>query len=191
VVINLFQGIITLVFGAAIGYFFNILFHRFKSITDSQNRNQEYVHKVKVEYLEKKLTSFLNPIINAIEFDSETWQRISALSSSNNVYPDNISEHMEKEFILANHVRALDLARENMHFLELDSELHKELIKYMRHIAAFQSIRTLREPLNPIDIDEPFPSQLKRLMREEYNKTKKQYDILMSNPNKALQRTSR
>lgn len=183
-------GIITLILGAVIGFFFNIRLHKFKSTTDSQNRSQEYVHKVKVEYLEKKLTNFLNPIINAIEFDSETWERISALSDSNNIYPENISEHMEKEFILANHGRAVDLARENMHFLELDSELHKELVKYMRHVAAFQTIRALGEPLNPIDIDEPFPDQLKRLMREEYRKTQKEYDALMSDPNKALQRQS-
>ncbi len=176
------ESIVTLILGAGVGFFFNMRLHKFKSHIDSGNRYKEYRHKLKIEYLENKLRIFLSPIIYAIEFDNETWEKVSALSDSDSVYPDSISEYMEKEYILKNHARAVELVRENMHFLDINCELHKELVKYIRHVAVFQSIRALGEVLNPIDVGEPFPNNLHELMKIEYKNTQKEYERLINSP---------
>ena len=180
---DLLLKIVTPVLLIILGFMFNRKLHMFKTTADSTARFEEYVHQTKVEYLDKKLKAFLNPIITAIEFDNETWHRISTLSDSEEVYPEELSVYMEKEYILRNHIRAVELARENMHFIAPNSKLHEQLILYMRHVAVFRSIRELELPLNPKDIYEEFPPKLEKLVRQEYKRTLDEYNALMgANP---------
>ena len=119
-----------------------------------------------------------------------SWTKVLRLSahdvSPENIFPTNISTDIEKEHLLNNLIKASALTRENLHLVELDSDLHIKLIEFIRHVAIYQSIRNTGESINPIELGAPFPVGLEELVRQEYIMTIKEYEQLIKSPNKAI-----
>lgn len=165
-----------------LGFWFDRRLTRFRTDVESTVREQEKMRGIRLSHLEKKLKLFLNPVLNAIEFDNSIWSRLSAISDSANSYPERLSLELERQFVLENHVRATELVRENFHFIEIDSPLHKSLIQYMRHVAVYKSLRDLNESINPVDLNEEFPAALEEQIRKEYIITREKYNSLVDPP---------
>jgi len=111
------------------------------------------------------------------------WKRIKSLSSEKNVLPESASEAIEKEFILKNHQEIVDIIESKIHLAENSpnsKDLINELLKYIKHVAVYQTIRSIEELqiFNPIDLNEPFPEKFYPLIENNFRSLQNRYEHL-------------
>ncbi|MEG4964993.1 MULTISPECIES: hypothetical protein [unclassified Microcoleus] len=80
------------------------------------------------------------------------------MSAEKNVLPESASEAIEKEFILKNHQEIVEIIESKIHLAENSNdskELINELLKYIKHVAIYKTIRSIKElqRFNPIDLN--------------------------------------
>ncbi|MEM8673769.1 MAG: hypothetical protein AAGF83_07835 [Cyanobacteria bacterium P01_G01_bin.67] len=167
-----------------VGYLVNKSFERFRvQIREEQAQRQKIFdleEQLSVERLneelklvERQISEFYWPIYLRLEKDNVMWLRISYLSSSQEVLPQEASNVVEREFLLKNHDEIIEIIESKIHLIgdPLDSEdLIEELLKYIKHIAVYKTIRSVKslEEINPIDLDEPFPKKLFPLIKKNF-----------------------
>lgn len=173
-------SIATPVLVVVLGYFLNRKFRLFSSTVDRKVESETRLLEFKLLRLERKLEKLLSPLITMLEIDDCVWQRVSTVSDSDEGLPTSISEILEEQLILPSHLRSARLIQENLHLVSAESRLHSLLISYVNHVAIYKAARESQEDLNPIDLNAPFPSELKSHLREEYALTLKRYNELLS-----------
>lgn len=185
------------------GYWVNKRFEKFKAET-----NREYSQKQKIfelenqltlsrlntelEFIERQISEFYWPIYLRLEKDNVMWQRIKSLSSAKNVLPGAASDLIERDFILKNHQEIVEIIESKIHLVgnAINSrELINELLQYIKHIAVYKTIRSVKElqRFNPIDFKEPFPEKLFPLIESNFHKLQDTYESLKRIKLKELQ----
>lgn len=61
----------------------------------------------------------------------------------------------------------MKIIENNFHLISSNEILIQELVKYIRHVAVFKSLRLSEAKLNPIDVGEPFPPNIANLVSNE------------------------
>lgn len=176
------------------GHWINKRLEKFKAET-----NREYAQKQKIfelehqltfsrlnaelEFIERQISEFYWPIYLRLEKDNVMWQRIKSLSPSNDVLPEAASEVIEKEFILKNHQEIVEIIEEKIHLIgdiTNSNELINELLKYIKHVAVYKTLRSVKElqHINPFDLNEPFPAKLFPLINKNFSELQDKYENL-------------
>ena len=163
---------------AGLGFYFN---RRFAHFSNDMKRAEEY-RAERIQYLKSKLQLFLDPVLQAIEIDNITWERIQSLSDDKDVFSKKLSVAVEHDFLMENHKKAAECVQKNLHFLALDHPLRKTLIEYVKHVAVYAALRKTGEDLNPIDVNVEFPDQLESLLRIEFEQAQAAYDRIFVEP---------
>ena len=123
---------------------------------------------------EQKLEKLLWPLVLCMRKDDAIWQRVPGLYDDSSQLPTEAGILVERNFLLPNHSRGVELIEQNFHFVATDDALMEPMIQYIRHVAVFKSLRVSRSDLNPIDVGEPFPSNLSELLEKNLDKTKRE-----------------
>lgn len=90
---------------------------------------------------------------------------------------------VEKEFILKNHQEIVYIIESKIHLAENSAnskELINELLKYIKHVAVYKTIRSIKElqMFNPIDLNEPFPQNIFPLIENNFRELQNRYEHL-------------
>jgi N-acetylmuramoyl-L-alanine amidase len=151
----------------------------------SELENQIYLarHNAEIEFIERQISEFYWPIYLRLEKDNVMWKRIKSLSPEKNVLPEAASEVIEKEFILKNHQEIVGIIESKIHLAENSinsKELINELLKYIKHVEVYKTIRSIKElqRFNPIDLNEPFPEKIFPLIENNFRELQNRYEHL-------------
>ena len=143
----------------------------------SEDRRETELRE-RITLLEQQLDRFYWPISLYMKNDDAVWQRVPSLHEDGTQLPTEAGSSVEKEFLLPNHEKAVKVIEENFHLIGENEALIQELLKYIRHVAVFKSLRLSRSDLNPIDVDEPFPTRLVELVETEIKNKREELDDL-------------
>lgn len=132
----------------------------------------------RISLLEQQIERFYWPLSLYMKNDDAVWQRVPSLYEDGSQLPTKAGSSVEKEFLLPNHEKAVKVIEDNFHLIGENEVLIQELLKYIRHVAVFKSLRLSGAELNPIDVDEPFPPGLGELIESETSKKRDELEIL-------------
>ncbi len=145
-------------------------------------------YNAEMEFIESQISEFYWPIYLRLEKDNVMWKRIKSFNMGENVLPDSASNILEKEFILKNHQEIVEIIESKIHLAEIsfyendskNQELINELIKYIKHVAVYESIRSVEElkKINPVDLNEPFPDKIFPLIATNFQNLQTRYQHL-------------
>jgi hypothetical protein len=199
----------------AVGYWLNKRFEIFKNetnekyhqkqlIAELENQQRQQIselenqlaiaqYNAELEFIARQISEFYWPIYLRLEKDNVMWKRIQSLSSEKNVLPEAASEAIEKDFILKNHQEIVEIIESKIHLAENSAnskELIEELLKYIKHVAVYKTIRSIKElqKINPIDVNEPFPSKLFPLIANNFRECQSRYESLKKAKFRELQK---
>ncbi|MBD2163848.1 hypothetical protein H6G04_05450 [Calothrix membranacea FACHB-236] len=187
------------------GYWLNKRFEIFKSETNEKYHQRQLIaelehqqkqqiseleneiamarHNAELEFIERQISEFYWPIYLRLEKDNVMWKRIKSLSPEQNVLPEAASMAIEKEFIIKNHQEIVDIIESKIHLAENSNngkDLINELLKYIKHVAVYKTIRSVKEleRFNPVDMNEPFPEKLFPLIESNFRSLQHKYEYL-------------
>jgi hypothetical protein len=187
------------------GYWLNKRFEIFKNETNEKYRQRQLIaelenqqkqqiselenqiaiarYNAELEFIEKQISEFYWPIYLRLEKDNVMWTRIKSLSPEKNVLPEAASIAIEKEFILKNHQEIVEIIESKIHLAENTTnskDLINELLKYIKHVAVYKTIRSVKEleRFNPVDMNEPFPEKLFPLIENNFRELQNRYEYL-------------
>ncbi|MEG4285013.1 hypothetical protein QUB68_17955 [Microcoleus sp. A006_D1] len=172
----------------------NEKYHQRQLIAELENQQKQQIsiledqiaiaqYNAELEFIERQISEFYWPIYLRLEKDNVMWKRIKSLSSEKNVLPEAASEAIEKEFILKNHQEIVEIIESKIHLAENSNnskELINELLKYIKHVAIYKTIRSIKElqRFNPIDLNEPFPERIHPLIENKFLELQNRYEYL-------------
>lgn len=154
-----------------------------RQITELENQLAIAQHKAEIEFIEKQISEFYWPIYLRLEKDNVTWNRVDCLSPDRNGFPQVVSKAIEKELILKNHQEIVEIIESKIHLAESSvnsKELINELLKYIRHVAVYKTLRSVEElqKVNPVDLGEPFPANLFPLIEHNFRELQNRHERL-------------
>lgn len=154
-----------------------------QQITELENQLTVARYNTELEFIERQISEFYWPIYLRLEKDNMMWKRIKSLNAENNILPEAASEVIEKDFILKNHQEIVEIIESKIHLAETftnSKELRDELLKYIKHVAVYKTIRSIKElqRFNPVDLNEPFPPNLYPLIESNFRELQKRYESL-------------
>ncbi|NMG72895.1 hypothetical protein [Parazoarcus communis] len=120
----------------------------------------------RIAFLERRLESFLWPLTLCMRKDDAIWQRVPGLYEDGTQLPTKSGAIVELSVLLPNHNRAVEVIEQNFHLVATESSLVGPMIQYIRHVAVFRSLREAGLKLNPIDVNEPFPTEFPEKLQE-------------------------
>ncbi|MCY6494047.1 hypothetical protein [Leptolyngbya sp. GGD] len=164
-----------------------------QQISELENQLVVSRYNAELEFIERQISEFYWPIYLRLEKDTVMWKRIKSLSSEQDVLPDAASEAIEKEFILKNHQEIVEIIETKIHLAENSEnskELIDELLKYIKHVAVYKTIRSIKElqNVNPMDLNEPFPPKLFPLIEHNFRELQSRYESLKKAKARELQK---
>ncbi|MBW4642118.1 MAG: hypothetical protein KME23_03725 [Goleter apudmare HA4340-LM2] len=187
------------------GYWLNKRFEIFKNetnekyyqrqlIAELENQQKQQISELEnqiaiarcnaeLEFIERQISEFYWPIYLRLEKDNVMWKRVKSLSPEENVLPEAASETIEKEFILKNHQEIVEIIESKIHLAENannSKDLINELLKYIKHVAVYKTIRSVKELqiFNPLDLNEPFPDKLFPMIESNFRELQNRYESL-------------
>ncbi|OUL34630.1 hypothetical protein BV372_13430 [Nostoc sp. T09] len=154
-----------------------------QQISELENQIAIARYNAELEFIERQISEFYWPIYLRLEKDNVMWKRIKSLSSEQNVLPEAVSVAIEKEFILKNHQEIVEIVESKIHLAENaanSKDLIHELLRYIKHVAVYKTIRSVKElqRFNPVDMNEPFPEKLFPLIENNFRGLQNRYESL-------------
>jgi hypothetical protein len=154
-----------------------------RQIAELENQLAMERYNAELEFIEKQISEFYWPIYLRLEKDNVMWKRIKSLSPENNVLPESASAAIEQDFILKNHQEIVEIIESKIHLAESSvnsRELINELVKFIKHVAIYRTIRSISElrQVNPVDLNEPYPANLFPLIERNFRELQHRYEQL-------------
>ena len=132
----------------------------------------------RINFLEQQLDRFYWPMSLCMKNDDAVWKKVPLLYHGDRPLPTEAGKIVEQEFLIPNHGKAVCIIEKNFHLIGDNETLIKELVKYIRHVAVFKSLRLAGSEQNPIDVDEPFPAELVRILDNETQRKVSELEVL-------------
>jgi hypothetical protein len=133
-----------------------------------------------LEFRERQLNEFLWPLYMRLQMDNAVWERMAQITPHSETRDRELAAKIEKEFLLPNHDKALEIIESKRHFAGVDGRLEEQLLKYVRHLAVYRALRALEiRDRDPVDVGEPWPPQLFAVVREVTLERQREYDRLL------------
>lgn len=174
----------------------NEKYHQRRVIAEMENQQKQQIfelenqiamarHNAELDFIERQISEFYWPIYLRLEKDNVMWKRIKSLSPEKNVIPEAASDVIEKEFILKNHQEIVGIIESKIHLSDNGTngkDLINELLTYIKHVAIYETIRSIKElkRINPIELNEPFPEKLFPLIESNLRELQNRYKHLKS-----------
>jgi len=172
----------------------NEKYHQRQLIAERENQQKQQIselenqlaisrYNAELEFIARQISEFYWPIYLRLEKDNVMWKRIKSLSADKNALPEAASEAIEKDFILKNHQEIVEIIESKIHLAgdsDNSKELTNELLKYIKHVAIYKTIRSIKglQRFNPIDLNEPFPEKIFSLIENNFREFQNRYENL-------------
>lgn len=179
------QLTITLVDKAAIGallllagFGLNRLLERFKADRARENEREKLRNQKQVDYLERQLSEFYNPICIRLHIDGATWRRILDRQHGDDDLRSKVGRQIEKDVLLPNHEAVVSIIQSKIHLAVADADELAVMLAYVRHVAVYRAMRAVScYDRDPIALGEPWPKDFLPIiertqarLQEEYNR---------------------
>jgi hypothetical protein len=150
-----------------------------ESFKGKELTNQLRFNKL-LDFRREQLSEFYWPIYIRLQIDNAVYDDVFGGKDAS--VPKDVGKPLE-QFLLDNHKELLKIIQDKFYLAELNPDLEKDLLHYVRHAAVYLAMRTtprydndvpatLNEPY-PKDLFQHFESQLKAL-QSDYNEMLKQ-----------------
>lgn len=128
----------------------------------------------RIAFLERRLEHFLWPLMLCMRKDDAIWQRVPGLYADGSQLPTEAGALVESTVLLPNHKHAVEIIEQNFHLVATEDSLIGPMVQYIRHVAVFCSLREAGSDLNPIDVNEPFPSGFSELLQDHLDRSRQE-----------------
>jgi hypothetical protein len=140
-------------------------------------RNQK-----RMDLLETELSKFYWPVYLGLQKDNAVWETILQRQSGDSVKAA-VGKQIESGFILPNHIAICDAIETNIHLAAPDKEMMTEVLKYLRHIAVYRSLReTGNLSIDPLDVNVPWPATFFPVIERATIEKQAEFDSLLKGP---------
>lgn len=165
------------------GLFVNRFLETLKGQQALRNELMKLRDAKQIDYHDRQLSQFYWPIYIRLHLDSAVWEKILDKRNGNDEVRRRVGSEIEKNFILPNHEEVVRIIQSNIHLMDGNSALFASLLQYVRHVAIYRALRSSGcEDKDPIDLGEPWPSDLLAAIREAANSVQRRYDSLLKRP---------
>ena len=130
-----------------------------------------------LDFRSRQLSEFYWPIYIRLQKDNAVWERV--LGGSADRFSEEIGTDIEKNVLLPNHDEIVQIIQTKYYLAEKDDVLEAALLKYIRHIAVYHALRSTKEKKNPIDLNEPYPSEFYPLFKARLEDVQRKYEELL------------
>jgi len=129
-----------------------------KAKLETEQAAERLVFEKLVAFKAQQLSEFYWPIYIRLQKDNAVWQRV--LGEASDRFSTEIGAEIERNVILPNHDEIAQIIQTKFHLAQKDDKLEQSLLQYIRHVAVYRALRSAKQKLNPIDVNEPFPPDL-------------------------------
>lgn len=148
--------------------------------------------KIRADELEKRLSQFYWPLYARLQRDEVIWQKVfydlRSLSTRqkpgwvallSDAEQQKLRKEIETQVLIPNHAEAAAIIKSAMHLANADPQFEELLVRYVRHVDVYTSLRSVGSNLNPIDVGEEFPTGLTQAVQERLHKYQREYEALL------------
>ena len=181
IVIIVEKGLLALII-AITGYWISKYLEINKQRIILQNKIKETNRDKIYSIVEKQLSNFYYPVYFRLQKDNALWKLSPQLAGKEVALPQETNDIIERDYILKNHNEILSIIENNIHLIEIDSQLQESINDYLKHIAVYDTIRKvpLTNKLNPIDFGAPYPKSFIEIIKERMAILQKKNNELLS-----------
>jgi hypothetical protein len=91
----------------------------------------------------------------------------------------SLSKEIERKVLLPNHEEAVRVIRSSIHLANADPEFIDLLMRYVKHVDVYSSLRSAGLEVDPLAVGEPYPSGLSKAVYARLKKYQADYDELV------------
>lgn len=178
---------------ALVGYWINRSIEKFKSneavFLELKKQNLTLQNTIiqdkrdrKLKHIESQLKEFYYPIYYRLQKDDALWRLSPQLSKKEGSLPVEANDLIEKKYILKNHQEIVEVIESKSNLIEEDSEFQEQIREYIKHVAIYETIRSVDtlKHLNPIDFQSHYPKQFKVLVENKIKVLRTEYEQLLN-----------
>jgi hypothetical protein len=181
------QLMITLIDKAAIGallllagFLLNRFLETFKADRARENEREKLRNQKQIDYLERRLSEFYNPICIRLHIDGATWRRILDREHGDDDLRSKVGRQIEKDVLLPNHEAIVGIIQTKIHLAVADQDELAALLAYVRHVAVYRALRAVGcNDRDPIALGEPWPKDFLPIIERTSARLQAEYDKLV------------
>jgi hypothetical protein len=152
----------------------------FRSKRSFENELAKVRDAKNLDYLERQLSQFYWPIYMRLYVHNAVSEKVLDKQSPADELRNRLSVAIETNFIIPNHEEVVRILQSNIHLAEGNTPAFNLMLKYIRHVAVYKAMRDANcyDKL-PSELDEPYPSELLKAIRDTAHRLQKEYDSLI------------
>jgi hypothetical protein len=151
-----------------------------KSLWDIYWRRREqhetFIRQKRVDFLERQLSLFYWPLYLHLQKNNVIWEHLIHGRAVDDSIKRQVDEGLES-FFLPNHEMIVKIIESNVYLAQPESEFEDLLLRFIRHVTIYRTIRVVGATFDPVAVGEPFPTELfpaverrLKLLQQEYNR---------------------
>ena len=130
----------------------------------------------RIDFLERQLSQFFWPLYLQLQKNNVVWRHLEKGTAVNESIKEQVDSQLRKSFFLPNHETMLKIIETNVHLAQPDPEFEALLLRFVRHITLYWTIRDAGLTDDPIAVGEPWPEEFFAAVESRLRSLQEQYD---------------
>ena len=130
----------------------------------------------RIELLERQLSLFYWPLYLHLQKNNVIWERIVQGRSINDALKNKVDAALYTTFFLPNHEIMVKIIESNVHLAQPDVGFENLLLRFIRHVTIFRTMRDVGLPYDPIAVGEPWPAEFFPAVETRLKSLQERYD---------------
>lgn len=151
-----------------------------KSLWDlywKRREQQEVLARSKrVELLERQLSQFYWPLYLHLQKNNVIWDHLIHGTAVDADLKAKVDSQLYSSFVLPNHEAMVTIIESSAHLARPDDEFQKLLLRFIRHVTIFRTMREAKLPYDPIAVGEPWPREFFPAVEARLRQAQAAYD---------------
>jgi len=161
------------VLAAALGFLAKSIWDRYWKVREDR---ESLARSKRIEFLERQLSGFYWPLYLRLQINNVIWDHLVAGVEPRDNRQAHVHEELLSSFFLPNHEAMLRIIEGNAHLAQPDRELSNQLLRFIRHITIYKTIRGAGLSFDPIAVGEPWPAEFFPLLEQRLQIMQAEYD---------------
>lgn len=120
---------------------------------------QSLARQKKIDLLERQLSQFYWPLYLHLQKNNVIWEHLIQGTAVDPGLKRKVDMQLYKSFFLPNHQTMVAIIEANAHLAQPTGDFEKLLLRFIRHVAIYKTMRDAGLPYDPISVGEPWPSE--------------------------------
>jgi hypothetical protein len=130
----------------------------------------------RIELLERQLSQFYWPLYLHLQKNNVIWDHLIHGSAIDPALKAQVDRDLYNSFVLPNHEAMVKIIEAGAHLARPDDDFGKLLLRFIRHVTIFKTMREAELPYDPIAVGEPWPSEFFGALESRLRATQASYD---------------